>query len=237
MGADTTSRARLAQAYRIQRRSPPLRLPAWQAAAAVRAARAAAASSAARPACSAARPRSRSRRSSAPRRKSPKQLSDALVTAGKERRLTIVPSGSKATTRCAAISSPPPRARAPRSPISGTSMTPGGQRVARVSGDEVVPAAPGAILGQCRQCGDPQHRRQDPRRSPRACRAAAARPAPWLPRRIRRRTATASTAAAPPQPPRRPRPMAWSWRPLPARLATAELAHHRPQEAALCGRR
>ena len=92
---------------------------ASRAAAAVRA-RSSGASSAARPACSAARPRSRSPRSSAPPA-SRRAVDQALVAAGKDRNLTILPEGGRANYTLARL---PARHRARRvarrSPISGT---------------------------------------------------------------------------------------------------------------------
>ena len=105
------------------------------------------------------------------------QLSDALVAAGSDRGLTIVPAGSKAnyTLRGYLIAT---------SEGKGSKITyiwdvndAGGQRVARVSGEEVAHrTGQGGVLGRMstarRSAASPA---RPPPNSPRACRAVAAR--------------------------------------------------------------
>ena len=71
------------------------------------------------------------------------ELSDALVTAGKERGLTIVPSGSKANYTLRGYLIATAEGKGAKITYIWDVNDAGGQRVARVSGDEVVPGRTG----------------------------------------------------------------------------------------------
>ena len=151
------------------------------------------------------------------------QLTDALVAAGKDRELTILPAGGKAnyTLRGYLIASS--EGKGSKISYIWDVNDAGGQRVARVSGDEVVAGRGGRrSLGECRQRGDPQHRRQDhlaTRREPAARRRLGKRRGRRLGCGTRRDGFNPARRRAAGS--RRPRPTAWWWRPCPALLATA----------------
>ena len=221
-----------------RRRSPPLRLPAWPAAAAVRAARAAAASSAARPAWFGGS----TKIAIAPIIGTTPEVAQEMTDCPGCRRQgpqPDPPARRRQGQLYLARLSRSPRARSKGSKVSyiwDVNDAQGSARGARSPATRSSPAARAAIRGAAstarRSAASPARPR---RNSPPACRAAAARRARWLPPRTAAPAATASTPRRCPRRARRaPRPPAWWWRPWRARPATAAVADHGLEEAALC---
>ncbi len=165
------------------------------------------------------------------------QLTDALVAAGKDRDLTILPAGSKAnyTLRGYLIASSEEgledllylgRERR-QGPARGAGLGRRGRRRTRAGGDpwaNVDSTAINSIAGKTTS----QLAASLPRGGGSASAVAAASDAaPAATAQPRRR----------PRPVAAPRPTAWWWRPLQAPPATAAVADHGAQEAALCRRR
>ena len=158
-----------------------------------------------------------------PRRKSPQEMTSALVAAGKDRKLTLLPDGGKANYTLRGYLVATERRQGLEDLLYlGHQRRPGRARRAGVRrrGDRRTPGQ--RSLERCRQRGDPQHRRQD---------HLATRREPVARRRLGERGRSASDSPPLPRPPRRPhrrrsrlasaKALAWWWRRWRALLATA----------------
>ena len=104
------------------------------------------------------------------------EMTAALVAAGKDRNLTLLPDGGKATYTLRGYLIASSEKRGSKVSYIWDVNDAQGSRVARISGDEVDRVALGQrSVERRRQCGDPQHRRQD---------HLATRRQPVAPRRI-----------------------------------------------------
>ena len=151
------------------------------------------------------------------------QLSDALVTAGSDRGLTIVSEGSKANYTLRGYLIATTEGKGAKVTYIWDVNDAGGQRVARVSGEEVVAGRAGADpWANVDAAAHPQHRRQD-RLPTRRKHAARQRFGKRSGRRLGCDTHRDgfNSAARRRLRHRRQRPMAWWWRRLPAPRATA----------------